>query len=318
MKPKIVVVGSSNTDMVVNVEAFPAAGETVLGSRFMTVQGGKGANQAVAAARLGAEVTFVTRLGSDSFGQEAFQAYQAEGIDTSLIVRDPQQHTGVALILVNKHAENTIAVAPNANAALSPSDVLAAETAIRQADCLLIQLEIPLAAVETAIKLAARHQVRVILNPAPFRHLPAALLNRTDTLTPNETEAALLAAQLGLEPGAAPGLELLQKSQVNQLVVTQGARGALLLSQEIQKEIPAFKIKAVDTTAAGDAFNGGLACALARGLPLPEAASYANAAAALSATRCGAQTSLPTAEEVNAFLNLAKRDAQNTFKSVLE
>jgi ribokinase len=311
LKPKIVVIGSSNTDMVLNVANFPAAGETVLGSKFTTVQGGKGANQAVAAARLGADVTFVARLGQDSFGKEAFTAYQAEGIDTRYIVHDEQMHTGVALILVNQNAENEIAVAMNANSRLSRSDVLAAEEAIKNSDCILLQLEIPMEAVKTAIHLAHKHQVRIILNPAPFSKLPPAMLSIIDFITPNETEVALLANQFGLTFEKSNIPELVSRMKIKNLIITLGSKGALVMGSDLAKEIPGFSVNPVDTTAAGDAFNSGLACAIARGLDIAEAVRYANGVAALSTTRIGAQSSLPKGDAVDAFMSLAKRKVQS-------
>jgi ribokinase len=316
MNPKIVVVGSANTDFVLTMTKLPSNGETVLGDQFRVVRGGKGANQAVAAARLGADVTLVARLGRDSFGNEAVAAYQNEGISTDFIVQDADTHSGVALILVNQNGENMIAVGPGANSRLSPDDVRAARAAIRNADCLLLQLEIPLDTVQAAVEIARAHQVRVILNPAPARPLPSDLLKSIDILTPNETEAAILAGQDPSLNEHKSLSELASILSIPQLVVTLGSRGACILQAGERTDIPPFAIKPVDTTASGDAFNGALALALARGEPLPQAVRFANAAGAVTATRHGAQPSLPTRQELEQFmalsapgLNPAVRDA---------
>lgn len=301
LHPKIVVVGSANTDMVVRAEHLPAAGETVLGGEFVMTAGGKGANQAVAAARLGAEVTFVARLGRDIFGDRSLAGYQAEDINTDYIVRDDKEASGVALIVVDAVAENTVTVAPGANGRLSPADVHAAERAIAAADCVVLQLEIPLEAVQAALELAQQHHVRVILNPAPARVLPDDILRGVDVLTPNENEAAKLT---GAQGDAA--LDTLLARGVENIVMTCGAAGCNLIARGSRQMVPGFQVDAVDTTGAGDCFNGALAVALARGLPLMNAARYANAAAALAVTRLGAQTSLPIDEEVQRFLRSDK------------
>ena len=302
MNPKIVVVGSANTDFVLQVQELPSKGQTVLGDQFTIVRGGKGANQAVAAARLGADVTFVARLGTDSFGNEAIAAYQQEGIRTDFIVQDPDLHSGVALIVVNRKGENTVSVGPNANSRLSPENVFAAEAAIQEADCLLVQLEIPLDAVQAALELAHRHHVRTILNPAPARKIPVEILKLVDTLTPNETEAAILA---GRDPSAVQTdslPELAAILSIPNLVVTLGAQGACILQNGQTNFVAPFSITPVDTTASGDAFNGALAVSLARGEHFPEAVRFANAAGAITATRLGAQPSLPTHEELDQFI----------------
>lgn len=301
MKPKIVVVGSSNTDMVVKVNHLPEPGETVLGGDYFWSHGGKGANQAVAAARLGGAVTFVARVGVDELGQKAIAAYKTEGIDTQYIVWDNETPSGVALITVNEAGENTIAVAPGANKKLSPADIAAAEPAIKEADCLLVQLEIPLETVEAAVKLAANHQVPVILNPAPAAPLPADLLKLVDFLTPNRTEAGTLIGDSLPARTDDPAHRLKEKFNIRNIVVTLGKDGAMLSSDQ-DEIIPAYSVTPVDTTGAGDAFNGGLAIALARGNSLTEAVKFANAVAALSTTRPGAQSSMPSANEVEAFL----------------
>jgi ribokinase len=302
MTPKIVVVGSANTDFVLTMPELPSKGETVLGGQFGVVRGGKGANQAVAAARLGAEVTFVARLGADSFGNEAVTAYREEGISTNFIVQDPEMHSGVALILVNRNGENMIGVGPGANGRLTAEDVLAASAAILEADCLLLQLEIPLDAVQAAVEIAHRSNVKVILNPAPAQKLPPEILKLIHYLTPNETEAAILAGQ---DPSAIDQNSLPQLASIldiPNLVVTLGSRGACILQAGQTTYVPTFPITPVDTTASGDAFNGALAVALGRGESLPQAVRYANAAGAITATRPGAQPSLPTKEELDQFL----------------
>jgi ribokinase len=302
MRPKIVVVGSANTDFVVQMDELPARGETVLGGAFLTARGGKGANQAVAAARLRAEVTFVARLGEDDLGRAAARAYEGEGINTTHLAWDDAAPSGVALILVDRKGENMIAVAPGANGRLSPADVQAAEPAIRAADCLLLQLEIPLETVEAAAALAHGLGKRVILNPAPAAPLPPGLLQMVDVLTPNETEARTLAgarAELGPEAAAA---RLAEQTGVQTIVMTLGSQGSLVWDDGQASFVPAFPVTPVDTTAAGDAFNGALAVALGRGEPVARAARYANAAGALAATRPGAQPSLPTAAELDKFL----------------
>jgi ribokinase len=302
MKNKIVVIGSANMDMIVRTNHIPRAGETVLGEKFIQSRGGKGANQAVAAARLGAEVTFVARLGQDHFGQAAQEAYEKEGINTKYIVWDTEMPSGVALIMVDTTGDNIICVAPGANANLSPENVLTAEAAIKSADCVLLQLEIPLKTVEYAIRLAAKHHVRVILNPAPMAKLSDDLLAKVDVFTPNEMEAATLSGNDKSHPRDLAN-NLRKKFNIENVIVTMGKEGAAISGEHNSIIIPSFQVKPVDATGAGDAFNGGLAIALARGDRLEDAVRYANAVGALATTRFGAQSSLPTALEVEAFLN---------------
>mgnify|MGYP005838900263 CR=1 FL=1 len=301
--PRVVVVGSSNTDMVVKAPRIPRPGETVLGGRFVMAAGGKGANQAVAAARLGAQVTLVARLGRDMFGRETLGNLQREGIDTSFLAWDDSAPSGIALIVVSQEGENAIAVAPGANGELTPADVERAEGSIAAADVVLLQLEVPMAAVRRTAELAARHGVRVILNPAPAAPVPREVLQRVDLLTPNEHEAGLLSA---VEPEGAEGAEraarALLRQGVRALAMTLGGRGALWARAGEMELVPAFRVEPVDTTGAGDAFNGALACAWAGGQELRQAVRYANAAAALATTVMGAQPSLPTAEQVEELL----------------
>ena len=301
MTTKIVVVGSSNTDMVVKVKHLPSPGETVLGGEFVMAAGGKGANQAVAAARLGAQVTLVARIGQDLFGEAALAGFKREGINTKHIGVEPDTASGVALIAVDIAGENSIAVASGANMCLSPVDVERAREAIAAADVLLLQLEVPTETVLAATRVAHRAGVRVILNPAPApgKALPAELLKRIDVLTPNENEIRGLVRERKNPELAAQ--ELLHQG-VDAVIITAGARGALITTQEREQIVPGFIVNAVDTTAAGDAFNGGLAVAVSKGKPLPEAVRFANACGALAATRMGAQTSLPGAESVEALL----------------
>jgi ribokinase len=300
-QPKIAVVGSANTDMVIKAERIPAPGETVIGREFVMAPGGKGANQAVAAARLGAEVTFVARLGSDVFGDRAIAGYEQEGIDTTWIVRDPETASGVALIFVDEAGENSIAVASGANARLAAEDVERAQDAIASADVLLVQLEVPLAALSRAIEIAHSAGVRVILNPAPAREVPASLLSRVSIATPNEHEIKVVVGKGDRVRSVAKMLD----AGTQTVLVTLGAQGVLWAEKGQQVRIPAFRVQAVDTTAAGDAFNGALAYALASELAMQEAIRYASAAAAIAVTRMGAQPSLPTRTEVKDFLRQA-------------
>ena len=303
---RIVVVGSINVDLVVRVATLPRPGETVLGGRFASVPGGKGANQAVAAARAGGRTTFVARVGDDSMGQAAIEAFRAEGIETDFITITPECPTGVALILVDAAGENSIAVAGGANDRLSTDDIERARPAIEAADVLLLQLEVPLEAVAHAVTIARAAGTRVILNPAPARPLPAAILARVDILTPNETEGESLASQGDAPAPSAADADALAGTLLGlgprAVVVTRGAAGALVATAEDRTHVPAFPVEPRDTVAAGDVFNGCLAVMLAEGLDLVAATRFAAAAAAISVTREGAQTSAPRRGEIEAFL----------------
>ncbi|HIQ20576.1 MAG TPA: ribokinase [Planctomycetes bacterium] len=304
--PRIVVVGSSNTDMVVKTQRIPAPGETVTGGTFFMPPGGKGANQAVAAARLGAEVTLVAKLGQDMFGDEAIEGYRREGVLVDHILRDPEHHTGVALIIVDEQGENLIAVAPGANFAIRPEEVQGAAERIRSADVVLLQLEIPIETVAFTARLAAEAGVTVVLDPAPAAPLEGALLEHVHYLTPNESEAERLSGVRVADEGSArKAAEALLAAGARSVILTLGARGALVADGRRTFTVPSFPVEAADSTAAGDAFNGGLAVALGKGLPLEEAVRQANMVGALSVTRMGAQPSLPTEEELRAFAQSA-------------
>ncbi|HUW59105.1 MAG TPA: ribokinase [Planctomycetota bacterium] len=303
--PRIVVVGSSNTDMVVLSEALPGPGETVVGGEFLLAAGGKGANQAVAAARLGADVTFVGCVGDDVFGREALAGLKAEGIHTEHVRVVSDCASGVALIMVDSTGENLISVASGANARLRPEDVEAASDVIAAAQCLLVQLEVPLEAVRRAMELARAAGALTVLNPAPARELPRDLLALTDVLTPNRGELARLLGLKTADRGLLARAGELRDAGVRDLIVTLGDEGALIVS-DTPERIPAFRVDAVDAVAAGDVFSGAFAVARTEGKPLSEAVRSACAAAAISVTRKGAQPSVPTRDEVEAFL--AERD----------
>jgi len=303
MKPRILVVGSSNTDMIIRLERIPRPGETVLGGEFLTAAGGKGANQAVAAARAGAAVTFVARVGRDDLGDRALAGLRRDRIGVNRVVRDPAAPSGVALIFVGRDGANSIAVAAGANGRLTAGDVERAESAFASASVLLLQLEIPLVAVEAAVALAARAGVRVILNPAPAQRLPRKLLRQVDILTPNETEAeGLTGIRVHDDASAGRAVKALRQQGVGVVILTLGARGACVATGDTSTIVRGFKVKPVDTVAAGDVFNGALAVALAEGQLLPDAVRFAYAAAAISVTRPGAQPSAPTRAEINRFL----------------
>ncbi len=299
--PKLVVVGSANVDLVLQVERLPSPGETLLGKSFTRAWGGKGANQAVAAARLGARVSFVGRLGADAQGRAFREALASEGLDLAWLQEDKEGHTGTAMIFVGPGGENLIGVAPGANLALGPEQVRAAASAFAGSGAVLAQLEVPLESVEEAARLARGAGAPFFLDPAPARPLPASLLERVDVLTPNRMEGALLA---GLEPGSPPGeigRALLDRGP-RVVVLTLGAEGALLCLPSGQFPLPPFPVEARDATAAGDAFTAGLAVSRARGLSWEEACRFAAAAGALAASRPGAQPSLPMGEEVESLL----------------
>lgn len=295
----IVVLGSTNTDMVIKSARIPAPGETILGGRFLMNPGGKGANQAVAAARLGGGVAFVAKVGDDLFGREAKALFATEGVCTDYVLTDPREPSGVALIMVDARGENCIAVASGANGALSPGDIAVARGAIETAGVLLMQLETPVETVLCAARWAAAKGVTVILNPAPACALPAELFACLSLITPNESEAELLTGvKVTDEATAQAAAAALCAKGVGRVVITMGAQGAYVYESGRGTFVPAFPVQAVDTTAAGDVFNGALAVALTEELPLAEAVRFAAKAASISVTRMGAQSSAPRREEL--------------------
>jgi ribokinase len=298
---KVVVVGSINMDLVVRSPRFALAGETILGHTFDTIPGGKGANQAVAARRMGAEVAIVGRVGDDEFGQTLRRNLAAEGINTECLQITPSESTGVALITVDDNGENTIIVVPGANGRLTVDDIEGARDLIAGADILLMQLEIPLPVVERAAQIASESGVTVMVNAAPARTLPGALLSTVDYLVVNETEALLVAGTTtGSHEEAA---RTLLSTGVRNVVVTLGPEGSLLVASDAPSvAVPAYRVRPVDTTAAGDGFAGAFAVALADGVPAAEALRWGNAEGALAVTREGAQPSLPTRSEAEEFM----------------
>ena len=295
----IIVVGSSNTDMVIQTNKFPVPGETLLGGKFFLFPGGKGANQAVAAARLGGLVTFIAKVGNDIFGEQALQQFKNEGILTEFIISDPSNPSGVALITVDAKGENTIVVAQGANGALTSEDIQKANKEFENTSIVLMQLEIPLDAVIHTAKLATQHGKKVILNPAPARQLPDTLLKELFIITPNESETEVL---LGIEitnmNAVHTAAKKLHDKGVAHVIITLGSEGAYLYNAEGGQHIPTTKVKPVDSTAAGDVFNGALAVAISEGKSVSEAIQFANRAAAISVTRMGAQASAPFRNEL--------------------
>ncbi len=299
MAGKIIVIGSSNTDMVVKSPELPLPGETILGGKFFMFPGGKGANQAVAAARLGGEVVLIARTGSDVFGRQAVAGFRQEGIHTNYVISDENAPSGVALIMVDQKGENTISVAPGANNQLIEKDIEGAMQEIASARVGLLQLEIPLSTVVYAVSRFYKHGKKVILNPAPARPLPEDLLRQLYLITPNETEAHILTGiQVSNPETAGQAAMQLREKGVAQVVLTLGAKGAYVSSQDFSGMIPSPKVEAVDTTAAGDIFNGALAVALAKEMTLERAVTFACQAAAISVTRMGAQASAPYLHEM--------------------
>ncbi|WP_287158067.1 ribokinase [Chloroflexus sp.] len=302
MTPTIMVVGSLNMDLVVRAPRHPQPGETVIGSDFQTFPGGKGANQAVAAARLGARVHLVGRVGVDAFGHTLLATAQEHGVDTTFVQRDPTAPTGVALITLDTQGQNTIVVAPGANMQVTEADVLRAESVLATADMLLMQLECPLEVVIAAARLAHHHGVPVVLNPAPARPLPVDLLALVDFLIPNQLELQALAEG---EADLCAAISYLHQRGARNVVVTLAEAGAVLAEADQIIHEPAFEVPVVDTVAAGDAFVAAFCVARASGKSPQEAVRWGNAAGALAVTREGAQPSLPAYREVLRLLKVS-------------
>ena len=297
-KHKIVVIGSSNTDMTVKSEHLPAPGETVMGGEFHMGPGGKGANQAVAARRLGGDVTFVCKVGRDIFGDNAVAGYEREGIDTSCVMRSDKA-SGTALILVDDSGENVISVAPGANADITVADIDGVADVIRSADYLILQLEIPVPAVLRAAQIAAEAGVYVVLNPAPACKLPREIFQYISLMTPNQTETSILSGhEVKDEQSLLEAVEVLRGLGVKDFVVTMGSKGSLVFKDGKTEMVPAQKVKAVDATAAGDTFCGGVVVGLSEGLSLKEAAEFATKASALTVQKMGAQESIPYRKDI--------------------
>jgi len=296
---KITVVGSSNTDMVVKAKKLPKPGETIMGYSFFTAAGGKGANQAVAAAKAGGEVSFIAKVGNDTFGEQAIQGFLKAGIDTSHVTIDPNHPSGVAQIMVDDVGENCIVVAPGANMHLLPSDIDKSWPIISMADIVLMQLESPMDTISHLLRRSRESDAKFILNPAPAASLPKEIFPSLFLITPNETEAALLT---GLEVHSDEQVEAAGKALldlgVEHVIITRGSKGATLVDAGGCHHIGSFPVEAVDTTAAGDVFNGALCVALASDKRLIKACRFANAAAALSVTKDGAQPSAPSRSEI--------------------
>lgn len=277
-------------------------GETVIGGTFLMNAGGKGANQAIAAARSGVSTTFVTKVGNDMFGKQSFALFEKEGINVDYISFDEKEASGVALITVDEHAENCIVVAPGANGNLNQEDIARAKEEIESSEYLLMQLEIPMKSVEYAADIAYKAGVKVILNPAPAQVISSELLRKLYLITPNQVEAELLTGIKIVDlPSAAEAAKLIVARGARNVIITLGSKGSLICQGGEVEMVSAFKVKAVDTTAAGDTYNGALCAALAKGLSLQEAAVYASKGAAISVTRMGAQSSIPTKDEIVNF-----------------
>jgi ribokinase len=303
MQKRIVVIGSANTDMILKVPRIPKPGETILGGKFHTAAGGKGANQAVAAARAGGQVTFITRVGRDSFGKQTVKGLIKEKINADFINVDETEPSGIALIFVGEEGENCIGVSSGANFNLSPEDIHAAQNAIISANIILVQLEIPLETVRAAIDLAKKNRIKVILNPAPAQKLKNNILKNVHILTPNQTEAEILSGvKLDSLDQSIKAAKRLLTMGVKTIILTMGDQGALVVDKKTVEHITAFDVSIVDTTAAGDVFNGALAVALSEAKPILEATQFACAAAALSVTKLGAQPSAPTKNQIHSFL----------------
>jgi ribokinase len=296
-RPKIVVIGSCNTDMVVKANRLPVPGETILGGTFYMNPGGKGANQAIAAARLGSEVTFISKIGYDLFGLQALEIYRSEKINTEFIFTDQKSPSGVALISVDSFGENSIIVAPGASRSLSIEDINKAEEKIKESDIILMQLEVPIETVEYAATIAYKYGKKVILNPAPASTLSNSFLKNVHTILPNRIEAEMLSGIKVMDIESAHRAAIGEKG-IENVVITLGKDGAYVKEKDTYTMVPAKEVETIDTTGAGDVFCGAFSVYLSKGYSLAESVRFANAAAAIAVTRIGAQSAIPYKREV--------------------
>ena len=300
MKPSLVVVGSSNTDMVIKTHHLPVPGETILGGNFFMNPGGKGANQAVAAQRLGGKVTLICKTGNDIFGSQSVKGFNEEGINTNFIITDVENPSGVALITVDKNGENCIVVASGANATLNPANLTNCMDTLYDASIILMQLEIPLETVNFVADTAKPLGIKVILNPAPACELSPELLKNIWMITPNEKEAEMLSGvPVTDESSAQEAAKIIMDKGVEIVIITLGSKGAFVATKELNQLVATSKVDAIDTTAAGDVFNGALAVGILEDMPLLDAVKFACSAAAISVTRMGAQSSAPYRNELD-------------------
>jgi len=294
---KIVIIGSSNVDLTVRTSHIPSKGETIFGAAPQTAFGGKGANQAVAVSRLGGDVSFITKIGTDSYGNMMAENLVKEGMSADTVIRDSETPSGVAWICVDDNGDNSIIVMPGANCTMTKEDIVPFLSLIKEADYLLMQLETPLEVVEHAASIAYENGVKVVLNPAPAQPLSDDLLSKTYLLTPNEKECRLLCGENASED-VRTNAEFLLAKGVKNIIVTLGEKGSILCNASGQAEVPAVKVNAVDTVAAGDTYNGALVVALSEGKTLTEAMAFATKASAIAVTRFGAQPSVPYRSEI--------------------
>jgi len=300
MKPNVYVIGSTNTDMVIKSKSLPKPGETVIGGDFFIFQGGKGANQAVAAAKLGGDVFFISKVGDDSFGKKSIEEFKKHQINTKYIKEAQGIHTGVALIMVDEKGENSIAVASGANADLKKEDVTFLKKQLKKEDIVLIQLEIPLEVVNYIIELCHKVNSRVVLNPAPFQKMNDEFLNLVDTITPNMIEThSLTGVEVTDIDSARKAAQRLLEKGIKNVLITMGAQGVFYMSKNAEGHVAAKKVEVADSTAAGDTFNGAFATGLSHGMDVITCIEFANAAAAISVTRMGAQDSVPSINELD-------------------
>jgi len=313
MKKKVIVVGSINVDLTIKTRRLPRPGETIIGGRFTKGAGGKGANQAIAAVRAGADVSFIARVGNDLYGQEMVTHLNTEGVGTRYIVHDEETATGMAFILVDEHGENSIIVASGANARLCPLDIEKVQDEIVSAGVLLVQLESPLDAVQRAIHLAGRSDALVIVNPAPAQYLNNSWFHGVDVITPNKIEAEMLSGlKITDDASLAASAQRILDFGISIVIITLGRRGVFLATKNGMSLIPAYTVKAIDSTGAGDVFSGSLASFLAEGMSIEEAVKMATASASISVTRMGAQMSAPFRSEIENFINYAPQLQKRT------